>query len=332
MTRQEEYDKFIAGLSKEPHEMYCEIDITWAYKFIKFYGWDDDTAKQLVKRLKVFNSRSPIGTLIDHDGIRHPYRLSWYGSFEDELDRMLHKIDRRKYIKLIVDEDISVIKNCLVQTANYRGLDTLVELHGVLGAKQAFLPLTAKKISVWDIRQKNKLISWGLDENRIDVDGYNRRYAKYTFMNKEKISKKVARDFKIKDIDRLLLVAPYTRTNYGDGGEHVIENTHNFMKEAMRNTLRPVIIKLHPGSEDLKYWQDWAKPYSHIRVVKNYNPDHLSLASSLMVVHHSTYALDGYMMNRKVYIIDDGLPSGLEEFDGWFPKITNFEEMMSAIS
>lgn len=76
----------------------------------------------------------------------------------------------QKLAFLVLDEDISPNKNAMVQVAHQYGVTSFVRLHGNLGLRNGFAPLTANYIMVNYLGQKNKLIKWGVPHGRVLVE------------------------------------------------------------------------------------------------------------------------------------------------------------------
>lgn len=343
-----EYDDFIKRLGSYGHSMYRGVSITWARKFRDFYrstnSCDSNFCKDDVtrSRFRFIASRSPIGTMIDAHGCRIPYKLSWYTGWWSQVDTAYKRFKNHHAVEFHVNEDITIVKNLVVQVAKLLGIKTVVHLHGALGWKMGFLPLTADKIIVWDDRQKNKLAEWGLEADRIEVQFPHERYAKYLGMKEADVRAEVRKEFDIEEGKHIILVAPYTRSNYGDGGDEILQGSIKMMQDAINEYLtlpKPLlhfIIKLHPGSPDVRFWRNWMKENrlgSNVSIVRDYDSMNLAISSHNMIIHHSTFALDGlYLKRKKVFIIDDGMITSVEEFDGQFEKIVTKEDMHRAIT
>lgn len=331
--RELDYESYIEGLKPE---MYRTVDLAWARRFKTFFGFNQPDVPRT--RIACMASRKPMARL-KKGGVWSNYHLGLSTSLEVQIDRMYKELEGIDELHL--DEDISVVKNCLAQVANNLDVSSFVHLHGCLGRKSAFLPLTADKIMVWDERQRQKLIGWGLEPYKVLVEGYEPRYGKYQLTGQASIDMrhKVLKDLGIDWFQKVVLFAPYTLDNFGDGGEDTIRSTHGFLAYALDELLIgnndiSVIVKLHPSASskaDVAYWTKWAANHRRIKVVHKYNSFHLAIAANCLLVHHSTYAIDGYALKRPTIIVEDGMISGVEEYGDEFVKVSDWSSALEAL-
>ena len=324
--RDKDYDDFIKLICSEPPEHYRSVNITWARRFQVFYNGQEipDVPSGRLRGI-------PLATFIRWDGRKVVYRSSfWLKDLNRQIDRMATFLsnNRLRFTEAIFDEDISCLKNCLVQLCIHYSIKTIVKIHGVLGAKRGFLPLTANEIHVWDEKQKEKLVTWGCRPDAIKVVGYIDRYLAYSKLNQKAIHYEVCRDFGLNKAKRIILVCPHTRSNFGDGEEDKIRRGLDAIIETLSETeTEQFIVKLHPGSDDLAWWKclDVGHP-----IVKNYDTWKLIIASDIVISHHSTVALDAHVLGKKVIVIEDGLPSGVEEFD-FYKQVHTSQELANEL-
>lgn len=349
-ARYKQYDEFISTLKNSgAWNKYRDVNLTHAEKFRNFY-MTTHTLKSYKNvnvpssRLPFIASRKPIGQIREKLGRPlNPVYLTYSMNYKRQIDHF-YKVLKGVHI-VHVNEDISFIKNCLVQVANNLNVVTTVELHGALGLKHGFLPLTARYIKVWDERQKEKLIGWGLEAERIVVTGFEQRYASWEPLKKEIGSLKsnlfaqLWNQGKSKTLNAfkpLILIAPYTLSSYGDGGDAINRKTISMLQEAILACCEAqIIIKLHPGSLDKPYWDRWKEFHAlpdNIVILRDFDSRRLVLASDLMIVHHSTMAIDGWQMGKSVAIVEDGMPSSVEEFEGVFEKVRDKKEVLDFIN
>lgn len=305
--------KFIRELDSKKHEYYRGVDLTRARKFQTFHRWLKIPDVPLTRFYKIF-----------------PF---WVDRIENKIDQMKNWIKEENIKLLEVDEDMSVLSNCRVQVAKLLGIPTRVRIHGCLCSLRGFVPVEADKISVWDSRQRDKLIMWGVPDYQIEVEGWDRRYGFWMSWNakREIVREDVKRYFELRDVP-LVIITPSELKDFGDGYEekklsmikNIVFSVRNFSKIDF-------IIKIHPGANDRKQWKKWL-PQKNVRVVRDYRTMELIIASDLLLSQNSTCALDGYALGKNVVITDDGTPSGCEEFEGAFPKVSTVHEISSQFS
>lgn len=328
IERDFEINEILKDLDCSPHEIYRGIDYTFATKFRLFYKGELKVPDVPLNRFG-FVSRKPIARCIQVEqmptcngriDIPVRYKLGLSKNWKRQVDKMYTFFQETPIREVHVDEDISIIKNLFIQVAKKFGVNTFVHMHGALGQRHGFLPLTADYMVVWDSRNKSKLISWGLEENRIIVGGYEERYSPIKNSLNPSLIDSIRDDLKL-DEHPILLFAPYTFTNYGDGSEKEIRHGIWMIQEAIRR-LSPLnkynlIVKLHPSSKDLPYWKWWCK-YSDVDciVIKDYNPYKLIYSSEKIIVQSSTLAIDGLVIGKQVIVIDSGFSTGVEEYYG----------------
>lgn len=292
-----------------------------------------------------FASRKPIAECIKYERISTalgpvevvlPYKLGLSNSWERQVDRMFDFFTYTRIKEIYLDEDISVIKNTFVQVAKKFKVPTYVLQHGALGQANGFLPLTADKIIVWEDRNKVKLTSWGLEADRIIVGGYDFRYKKVLNRLKEndkKIKDAVRSNFGLDDRP-IIVFAPHTRTNFGDGNEDKIKEGIEIIRDAIIRlsfNYYNIIVKLHPSSDDVPFWKEFKKEYNlSFSISRDYDAFDIAWASSFMVVQNSTYAIDGLKMGKKVIVVDTGFGTSVEEYSE-FPLVHTVEELVNEI-
>lgn len=329
-TRYFEVDSILHDIDSIQHETYRGIDYTWANKFRLFYANKPEAPK--IKDFPInrfgFVSRNPIARCVLEDRLNTAigmltvtkyYKLGLSKNWRKQVDKMFEFFQFNNINQVHVDEDISVYKNLFIQVANKFGVATFVHQHGALGQKHGFLPLTAKYMVVWDERNKLKLTSWGLEPDRIIVGGYDERYKPIKESLKPWVREAVRKEFGLDDRP-IILFSPYTFSNFGDGSEKEIHHGITMIQEAIRRLSfdrHNIIVKLHPSSKDLSYWEWWAE-YSDVSctIIKDYNPYELIYASEAVVVQSSTLAIDGLRLGKKVITIDSGFTTAVEEYCG----------------
>jgi hypothetical protein len=246
------------------------------------------------------------------------------GLFAGSLAPLLAAVDelhgffgRAKALRTaLLDEDIAPVKNAFCQAARGYGVRTFVECHGALGHASGFLPLTADTILVWGEAQREKLVRWSCPPDRIAITGSS-RYERYRALDPAPLKARVARDFGLDPARPIVLVAfpPFKR--------HLRLLGHAELK-VIRDTLEAVdrveglqfVVKIHPGDENCGWYAaryPAARCAGRVAVVEKYDPMLLARAADFLVVHNSTYALDGFAMEKPVVSVFDGPCRILEE-------------------
>ncbi|MBI3307210.1 MAG: hypothetical protein HYZ84_05330 [Candidatus Omnitrophica bacterium] len=265
--------------------------------------------------------------------------------FNTVLPRLFFKIDGIEiFFRLspmlrtaLLDEDIDPTKNAFAQLARRRGIKTFVELHGAMGGKHGIVPLTADQILVWGRTQKKRLMSWGCPEEKIVVTGCS-RYGRYQKMNTAKIRSQVARSFRLNPASKigLLIFTPISRWHVWHE-QRIKQNINEALElaaEMARQQGAQFIIKLHPFDWQNPFYSSWVKKHrmgKWIKVVGRYDSMLLAKAADFLVVYGSTYAVDGFAMDKPVILLypdEEPIPL-LEEFKPFsvFPEASSFESL-----
>ena len=77
------------------------------------------------------------------------------------------------------------------------------------------------------------------------------------------------------------------------------------------------IIKLHPADQRKGFYEAWVvanKLRRHVSVVQKYDPLILARGVDFLIVHRSTYAVDGFALNKRVICYRSESDRLLEEF------------------
>lgn len=268
--------------------------------------------------------------------------------FRSELPKLLFEIDcaYRFFSKatnlksVLLDEDISPARRAFCAIAQTHRVRTYVECHGLLGGKHGFVPPAADKIFVWGRAQKNKLIHWGCPEEKIIVSGYS-RYERYLRLDSDKVKREVVAKLRLDHAKKIILVAfpPITHSwflIFERAMRHCIEETLGTLTR-LSGELREVqfVLKLHPADCDKKLYWEWARQHSDpatFKIVEAYDPLLLAKAADFLIVMRSTYAVDGFAMNKPViYLTDES--QILEEFRpyGIFTYVKDARELEDAV-
>lgn len=218
----------------------------------------------------------------------------------------------------LLDEDISMKKNIFCQTAAQYKVTTYIKAHGALGGKIGFLPLTAHKIFVWGRQSQKKLQAWGGDPSRAVVSGCS-WYEKYLRMDAGETRKKVLSDLGLDASMPVIIFAVHSRSVLCFNYENVIRQTVDWALGAiLKKENCQFVIKLHHGEPDPGFYERWAASSGigkRVVITKTYNPYLLALAADAVISHHSTYAVDAFVLGKPVICLRDTfVGSCIEEY------------------
>lgn len=239
------------------------------------------------------------------------------------IDGFHHFFDQSKSLRsVLLDEDISREKNAFSQIARSRGVAPIVECHGSLGHRSGYLPLTAAGILVWGQKQKEKFIRWGCPENRVMVTGCS-RYETYQAIDKVAAKNKMVSSLGFDAKCPLVLVA-FPPVNHGriifenQVRLRIAETLKALAEMAVKFPESQWVIKLHPGDENRPAYEAWliANPsiQSRIRLLQKEDPLFLARAVDFLIVYWSTYAPDGFALEKPVISLFDQTDDSLEEY------------------
>jgi hypothetical protein len=212
--------------------------------------------------------------------------------------------NKHKITALLVDEDRGVHKNLLVQVSKQYCCKSYVNCHGDLGHKIGFLPLTADYIFSWGELHKELFINWGLPQDKIIITGCS----KYDICFKksvEDLKRELCNHSGVSWQKPVCVIAPmplkYRR--------NILEATMWQQIKDMIITVSKfkdmnIIVKLHSGDDNLKQVELLVKNLNHksIKILKEYDPLKLAKLTDILIVHASTFALDGFAYKKPVIL------------------------------
>ena len=73
-----------------------------------------------------------------------------------------------------------------------------------------------------------------------------------------------------------------------------------------------ILLKLHPSEQEKSFYHEWVRARglsARVTIIENYDPLLLAKAADFLIVYNSTYAVDGFAMDRRVILLHD---------DSWF--------------
>lgn len=226
----------------------------------------------------------------------------------------------------LVDEDATATKSAFCQVARTYGVASFVECHGVIGRQTSLFPHSADALCVWGKAQKNKTVAYGCRPDRVLVTGCS-RYDRYGRLDECKVRSEICKTLKLKPELPIVLFAPPTLSiNRGcwffedkmkKNIALALEALREFLKEAPSVQL---VTKIHQGDQDRQLYFSWAdqnRGLASIRVVEKFDPLLLAKGVDFLVVYASTYAMDGFALNKPVISIFD-------ENDQWSAELRPF--------
>lgn len=268
--------------------------------------------------VKEFRRRELFSSSNTQEELRKGVLMSWRVEelFERSLPQLLFDIDQMHHFFMqarlvetaLLDEDVSPAKSAFCHVARQYGVTSFVECHGSLGHQIGFLPMSADQIFVWGKPQKQKLVRWGCPAERIIVSGCS-RYRQWELMDAQKLKHKVAREFKFDKGKQIILFGlPTTNPNrfiFEHKMKGIIEDAFAVLLDVVRarkNSLQ-VIVKTHPGDSNLEFYRKWVRKENlsdEVVVIDKHEPLILAKVADLVVVYHSTYAVDGFALRKPV--------------------------------
>lgn len=246
--------------------------------------------------------------------------------FQNELLKLLFDIDqmavffrRASLLKSVVmDEDVSPSKNAFCQMARQFGVKTYVSLHGALGKRNSYVPLTADAIFVWGRAQQNKLIQWGVENERIFPTGYS-RYTPYKRMNADEIKKSLCREYGFDPGKPLFLIAfvisrPYRRRLFDRKRRRLLKELLEIVHK--KSDIQFIIKAKNALDQNYGLCKAWIHdhPCRHIVVVRDVDPLRLCVGVDAAIIHSSTFAIDCIAMRKPVILWSDGDKEMYQEF------------------
>lgn len=230
--------------------------------------------------------------------------------FQAELPGVLFQIDRASELfekeksvqSVLLDEDQSPLKNALCQTAMKFKRTCFVEMHGSLGDKYGYLPLTADFMFVWGEPQKQKLIRWGCDPGRIIVSGCS-KYEPYKAKDERSVRYHISKSFGLSSDKPIISFFPYPSMDSCLPYNKMIKDRIEFILNSLGTEKIQLIIKLHPAERNKDFYYSWsARNGVKTKIIVTHNTDPLLLvkASDFLIVHDSTIAMDGFAMGKAV--------------------------------
>ncbi len=297
-----------------------------------------------IKELKLFE-HFELGELDGQDllqnELEHLFR-TFLPKLFFEIDQM-HRFfqNASKLRNILIDEDVSITKNAFCQIAKQYNVKSYLECHGALGHQIGLIPLTADIIFMWGRAQKDKLAQWGCPEEKIVVTGCT-KYAPYQSLNDDKVRLEICKQLNLDPNKKIILIGfNSTRINRGQfvleakvkqNADSILSAVHSILDE---HPDYQAILKVHPGDDHIESYQQWGKlsPNANKRVIEIFDSLLLAKASDLLVVYASTYAVDGFALDRPVICFDDDSWKLLSEFKKYsiFSYTNRADELKSLI-
>ncbi|MFA5008042.1 MAG: hypothetical protein WC546_02355 [Candidatus Omnitrophota bacterium] len=257
-----------------------------------------------------------------------------------ELRQTLETVDqsyllfkRLKIISLLLDEDKSVSKNILAQVSGKYNVRSYVNCHGEPFHRVGYSPLIADRIFVWSPEQKDVLLQWGIESEKIIVSGCV-KYEKYSGIPASRIKRKICRQLRLDLKKPLCLITPIP---ISEGG-HILKKTIWQINKEVIDTVCgfkdiQIIIKLHHSDISQKSIKESIRKMNQSRVVVLTNYDSLALAKGVdfLVACHTTFAIDAIAYKKPVILFEEQSVEKYGKYNVFYDG-TNKEKLIGSIN
>lgn len=253
------------------------------------------------------------------------------------IDSFFVSIERLRPTAAVTDEDVCFFNKTLLACCNRAGIPTYTMVHGVPVFDIGSVPPTASKILVWGESCKNRLMEWGIEEERIVMVGAP-QYGNLEGIDCKKSAQKVKSDFPIAEDSQILLLAtqPFHTNERPDflGTpltekmiETVVKITLKFLESFPKSVL---IVKLHPRESNEWFTRQLTSGLGQdldrrIFVVRDYETLTLIAASDLVLTLGSTVYFEALLFRKPVMIFDDPQRRYFKFIDSHFLDVSDHD-------
>lgn len=135
-----------------------------------------------------------------------------------------------------------------------------------------------------------------------------------------------------------ILFCPHTLTNFGYEGKEAIDAARTEVLRAIWLCPQERFkIKMHPSQDDSYLYRDWKALYGikNAEVIHKANTAKLIARAKLVIVQHSTVALEALELGVPVILMEDEVSDVLgefAEFGGLFMRARTCEDILRLIS
>jgi hypothetical protein len=245
----------------------------------------------------------------------------------DATGALLSKI---KPSVVIVEEDVCESNRILVAMAKVRNIYSIVIQHGIPVAPIGFVPLSASEMAVWGEYSKEKIVDWGVPQEKLALTG-SPRYDEALLGLAERGSKPFSDIKRILgiplDSDFILLATqPFHEASRPDFTKAFYSKKINSqIISAVLDVLenKPdlwLVIKLHPRDKNSRFTRELvlSRPTVKDRVVvlQNFDSHRLLKAALVLVSTWSTIFIEGMLAGKPVIVLDPlGQEMALKRFE-----------------
>ena len=266
-------------------------------------------SKDLVEKIKNFDSELIFDGVNICSNVRGFLVFLWQKqaySFFNSIESIKELFKQEDFESVLVDEDKSPLKNACIQIAKKHNVRSYVNCHGDPFHKIGFLPLTADYLLAWGNHQEDVFKNWGLAGERTLVTGCS-KYDLYANRTAESVKEGICKDLGFSISKPICVIAPTPLVER----RNILENTiWQRIKEAITVASEfenmQIIIKLHPGDDNELQIQALLNDLDHkyIKILKDYDALKLAKGCDLLIVHASTFAIDGLAYKKPVILTD----------------------------
>jgi len=196
---------------------------------------------------------------------------------------------------IVTEYDRNTFSVSLIIAASNLNIPSYTFMHGVINSKYGFTPLVADYIFAWGQLSKEKLIQYGVSENRILKSGYH-------IVDLESSGSKLNARKKAGISSDKIVIELATNPLQHINRRKIVEIFCQTMAELTNYT---AVVRLHP-SEFLEFYQREIYKYPDVIFHTNdfWTMEESIAGSDIVVCHNSGYALEALIRGIPVVILD----------------------------
>lgn len=183
----------------------------------------------------------------------------YFNHIANLIDSAYDFLGKYHYLGIAGEEDVCVFNKVLFEVARQKQIRSVVVQHGAVGLPIGFVPLSASYFAAWGEFSKNRLVAWGVPENRVVVTG-NPAYDKLREDTLKPRTAELAARYGIDMTKPALLVAmfpfrDYSSTDFPEvcfSRESYVESLKEIINGLKAFHQYQVVLKLHPRDSGLK--------------------------------------------------------------------------------
>lgn len=270
---------------------------------VPFYDWDQVGPRPSIAWAQEFMPRWPIWQA-RLALVLARYRISalvvprlyhWLVTQSQRVRAYIQLLSAARPAAVLTEFDRNKHAACLVAACHALGIPTYTMVHGMINYRYGFLPLHADQVLCWGQEHADHFIAHGVHRSRIDVVG----------------AQHLTRQLACRESDaRLALgldaqqpVALLATTPIAHASQQRLAEV--FCQACAEVGEMQALVRLHP-SEQLAMYDDQIRRYPAVRFVLNQaiSEDQALAASSVVVCHNTTFAINALLKRRPVVIAD----------------------------